>query len=488
MKKIKTLIIVSILIVLPIIILRTCERSRLMRGLDAKSKKLDVLLDQEQHNGPDELGKALNYYLMETSFVLNNQGLLLGKYFSNRDRQIIFNNASKRLMRLKTLLLTNPSFFNMQQLPDLNNVVNLFYEKLGTASYNNKDQAVKNILKRWTDSGEMASLYMTKDELNQHRILAYEGRKMEDDKELQQVLAKNKEQLAKEPVIPGIENVQRLKQREVTRVTRLLIPFEQFDQYLGQKLNVLLKDGRQIIGKGAGSDQKSISIGFIIEGSSMNMKISREDVAKIEKVTTEKIMEMYDPISEREAALKPGFQELDYTPYPKSKGYVGFVTTDNKMVFVSTASGTLTCHSRENSEGFKPMATRIPENWPGDLQIHSQFRVYTGTNMHKESKIEYFSKLAWYKSFAEYPDAGNVSSIVNKKLDEKMNLVFELRLSKEVPGATAPIIIYQKDLILNEKTIRLMFYAQNIDSAINAIGNPKYGKGELPWEYELKIR
>jgi hypothetical protein len=191
MKKIKTLIIVSILIVLPIIILRTCERSRLMKGLDAKSKKLDALLDQEQHNGPDELGKALNYYLMETSFVLNNQGLLLGKYFSNRDRQIIFNNASKRLMRLKTLLLTNPSFFNMQQLPDLNNVVNLFYEKLGTASYNNKDQAVKNILKRWTDSGEMASLYMTKDELNQHRILAYEGRKMEDDKELQQVLAKN---------------------------------------------------------------------------------------------------------------------------------------------------------------------------------------------------------------------------------------------------------------------------------------------------------
>jgi hypothetical protein len=267
-----------------------------------------------------------------------------------------------------------------------------------------------------------------------------------------------------------------------------LIPFEQFDQYLGQKLNVLLKDGRQIIGKGAGSDQKSISIGFSREGSSMNMKISREDVAKIEKVTTEKIMEMYDPISEREAALKPAFKELDYTPYPKSKGYVGFVTTDNKMVFVSTASGTLTCHSRENSEGFKPMATRIPENWPGDLQIHSQFRVYTGTNMHKESKIEYFSKLAWYKSFAEYPDAGNVSSIVNKKLDEKMNLVFELRLSKEVPGATAPIIIYQKDLILNEKTIRLMFYAQNIDSAINAIGNPKYGKGELPWEYELKIR
>ncbi|MCX6555311.1 MAG: hypothetical protein NTZ12_09930 [Candidatus Aminicenantes bacterium] len=447
MKKIKALIIVSLLIVLPIISLRTCERARLMRGLDAKSKKLDACLNQEQHNGPGELGKALNTYLIETSFVLNNQGLLFGNYFSSRDRQIIFDNACKRLLRVKTMLLTNPSFFHIQ-LPDLDNVVNLFYEKLGTASYNNKDQVIKDILKRWADSGEMASLYMTKDELTLHTSLAMEARKMEEDKKLAQMKAENKEKNAYKLEIPGFEEVQTLKQREVIRVTNLLIPFDQLDQYLGQKMTFILKNGSQISGKCAGSDGNLVLIDFATDGSPLVMKIPSEQIARIEKITREKILEMYDPTMERESQLKPGFQELVYAPYPKGKEYVGFVTIDNKMIFVSAATCTLTCHSRENAEGYTPMATRIRENSLRDFQ----------------------------------------TSLYYPKLEGKLNLVFELRLIKDVPGASSPIIIYCKDLVLNPKTVRSMFHAQNIDSAINAIGNPKYGKGELPWEYELKTR
>jgi len=487
MKKIKALIIVSLLIVLPIISLRTCERARLMRGLDAQSKPLDALLDKEQHNGPGELGKTLNTYLIETSFVLNHQGLLFGNYFSSRDRQIIFDNACKRLLRVKTMLLTNPSFFHIQ-LPDLDNVVNLFYEKLGTASYNNKDQVIKDILKRWADSGEMASLYMTKDELKQHEILAVEEQKKAEDKKWEQILAKNKERNANKPEIPGMEDVQKLKQREVIRVTTLLIPFDKLDEYLGQKMTFSLKNGRLISGKCAGSDGNLILIDFATEGSPLVMKIPSEQIAKIEMITKEKILEMYDPSGEHEAQLKPGFQELDYSSYPKSKEYVGIVTTDNKMFFISAAGGILTCHSRENREGYKPMATRIPENWPNDVRIYSQFQVYTGNNMHMDSKTSDFSQSGFYKSHDDTASAGNVFMLFSKKLNDRLNLVFELRLIKEVPGSAAPIIIYHKDLVLNEKTIRMMFYAQNIDSAINAIGNPKYGKGELPWEYELKVR
>ncbi|MCX6557249.1 MAG: hypothetical protein NTW95_07475, partial [Candidatus Aminicenantes bacterium] len=458
MKKIKALIVVSLLIVLPIITLRTCERSRLMRGLDAQSKQLDALLDKEQHNGPGELGKALNTYLIETSFVLNHQGLLFGNYFSSRDRQIIFDNACRRLARVKTMLLTNPSFFHIQ-LPDLDNVVNLFYEKLGTASYNNKDQVIKDILKRWADSGEMASLYMTKDELRQHEIIAVEAQKIAEDKKWEQILAKNKERNANKPEIPGMEDVQKLKQREVIRVTTLSIPFDKLDEYLGQKMTFSLKNGRLISGKSAGSDGNLILIDFSTEGSPLVMKIPSEQIAKIEMITKEKILEMYDPGAEHEAQLKPGFQELDYSPYPTSKEYIGIVTTDNKMFFVSATSGTLTCHSRENREGYRPMATRIAENWPNDVLIYSQFQVHTGNNTHMDSETSNFSQSGFYKSLDDAASAGNALMLFSKKLNDKLHLVFELRLIKEVPGAAAPIIIFHKDLVLNEKTIRLMIYA-----------------------------
>ncbi len=55
-------------------------------------------------------------------------------------------------------------------------------------------------------------------------------------------------------------------------------------------------------------------------------------------------------------------------------------------------------------------------------------------------------------------------------------------------GVSAPIIIYCKDLVLNPKTIRSSFKVQYIDNAMSNLGNPRYGKGELPWEYELLSR
>jgi hypothetical protein len=118
------------------------------------------------------------------------------------------------------------------------------------------------------------------------------------------------------------------------------------------------------------------------------------------------------------------------------------------MVFIDIGTGALTCHSKENREGYKPMTTSIPENSLKDFH----------------------------------------TSLYYPKLESKLNLVFELRLIKEVPGASSPIIISCKDLLLNPKTVRSMFFAQDTDSAIVGIGNPKYGKGELPWEYELSPR
>ncbi len=447
MKKIKTLAIVCLVVVLPIMILRSCERSRLMRGLDARSRQLDALLDKEQHDTIKELAIALNSYLAETKFALNQQGMLFGSYFSSRDKQIIFDNASKRLMRMKQMLLTNPSFLNIE-LPNLDFTVDVFFEKVGIAAYNNKDQVVIGILKRWTDSGERESIYITKDERDQHKMQALAIHNREEEKKWQQALAERERNKANEPVIPGIEGVQRLKQREVVRVSRLLIPLEKLDQYLGQKMTFTLKNGRQIVAKCANSDQDSVAIDFSTEGSPLVMKIAGKDIDKIEKVTREKVLEMYDPTMERESTLKPGFRDLVYLPYPRSKEYMGFVTLDNKMVFISIATGSLLCHSKENHEGYKPMVTSIPENQLKDFQI----------------------------------------SLYYPNKESKLNIVFELRLIKDVPGSSTPIIIYCKDLVLNAKTVRSIFYAQNVDGAIAAIGNPKYGKGELPWEYELMVR
>jgi hypothetical protein len=236
-----------------------------------------------------------------------------------------------------------------------------------------------------------------------------------------------------------------MKQREVVRVSRLVIPFEKLDQYLGQKMTFTLKNGRQIVAKYSDSDLESLAIDFSTEGSPLVMKISLKEIDKIEKVTREKVLEMYDPTMERESTLKTGFGELIFMPYPKSSEYVGFVTIDNKMVFVSSATGVLTCHSKENAEGYKPVATRLTEESRKDLR----------------------------------------AILYSFKKDRELNLVFELRLIKEMREASAPIIIYCKDLVLNPKTIRSMFKVQYIDNAISNLGNPKYGKGELPWEYEL---
>jgi hypothetical protein len=487
MKKIRTLVIILLLVALPILILRTSERSRLMRNLDAKSRQLNSLLDKEKYEDWSELGNALNSYLSETSFVLNHHGMLFGNYFSRQDKQIIFDNACKYLLRVKKVLLTNPSFY-YNQLPDLDNVVNLFYENVGTASHINKDQVNQDILKHWNESGERDGLYMTKDELNQHRLLAMEGRRREDQERMERLAAKNKEQMPQALDIPGLEGVERMKQREVTRVSRLVIPLDKVDDYLGQKLNFTLQNGRQLSGKCAGTGPGSIAIDFSTEGGPLVMKIARENIAKIEKVAIEKVLEMYDPTMEHESRLKPGFQELEYIPYPKSKEYIGFVTIGNKMVFISTTTGALTCHSKENKEGYKPMATRIPANWHGDLQIFSQFQVVTGDNVSMGSKTVYFSDLAWYKSFDNANPDRNFNVISSKKLNGELNLTFEISLSRLMPGASAPIIINQRDLVLNSKNIRLMFHAQSLDGALNAIGNPKYGKGELPWEYDLNAR
>ncbi len=487
MKKIGTLIIVLLLIALPVLILRTSERSRLMRNLDAKSRELSTQLDKEKYEDGSELGNALSSYLSETSFVLNHHGLLFGNYFSRQDKQIIFDNACKYLLRVKKVLLTNPSFYYSQP-SDFDDVINIFYEKVGTASHINKDQEIKDILKHWNESGERDGLYVTRDELNQHRLLVMEGRRREDEERMERLAAKNKEQMPRAPDIPGVGSVERMKQREVTRVSRLVIPLDKVDDYLGQKLNFTLKNGRQLSGKCAGADPELIAVDLATEGGPLVMRIAKEKIAKIEKVAIEKVLEMYDPTMEHESQLRPGFQELEYIPYPQSKEYIGFVTNDNKMFFVSTTTGALTCHSKENKEGYKPMATRIPANWHGDLQIFSRFQVVTGNNISMDSKTEYFSDLSWYKSFANANPNRNFTVITSKKLNGNLNLTFEISLSKRIPGASAPIIINQRDLVLNSENIRLMFHAQNLDGAINAIGNPKYGKGELPWEYNLNAR
>ncbi len=152
-----------------------------------------------------------------------------------------------------------------------------------------------------------------------------------------------------------------MKQREVVRVSRRVIPFEKLDQYMGQKMTFTLKNGRQIVASYSNSDLDSLAIAFASEGSPLVMRIPLKDIDKIEMVAREKVLEMYDPTMERESTLKPGFSELVFLPYPKSSEYMGFITVDDKMVFVSSATGVLTCHSKENAEGYKPMATRLSD-------------------------------------------------------------------------------------------------------------------------------
>jgi hypothetical protein len=446
MKKIKALAVVCLLVVLPVLSLRTCERSRMTKGLAAESRKLDALLDKDSHDDFSDLGLALNAYLAEAKYVLCHRGLLFGNYFSRTDKQIIFSNVSRRLLRVKEVILTNPGLIKSEP-PNLDFTVDKFFEHVGTSAHLSKDRDLEGILKNWTDSGVRESIYITKDERDQHRkrLVAVIEKEAEIREQALAEKAQRDRAANRPPDIPGLERVQEMKQREVVRVSRRVIPFEKLDQYLGQKMTFTLKNGRQIVAKYSAADLDSLAIDFSTEGSPLVMRIPLKEIDRIEMVAREKVLEMYDPAMERESTLKPGFGELIFLPYPKSSEYVGFVTIDDKMVFISSATGVLTCHSQENAEGYKPAATRLAEESLKDLQ-------------------------AILRSF---------------KKESELNLVFELRLIKEMPGASAPIIIYCKDLVLNPQTIRSMFKVKYLDNAMGNLGNPRYGKGERPWEYEL---
>jgi hypothetical protein len=488
LKKIKTLLIVGLLIFLLLITMRTCERARLMKGLDVKAGKLDVLLDKEKHDNPDELMNALDAYLKETSFVMNNQGLLFVSYLSGRHKQIVFDNASKRLMKVKNMLLTNPSFYT-DELPDLRQSVNHFYEIAGMVSYRNKDQEVTNLLKRWFSSGEIQSIYITKDELEQHSLLVRNARQMAEENKWKKIMANKKQEKILEPDTPGWESVQRMKQREVTRVTNVTIPYEKLDHYLGQKLTFLLKSGRQIKGECAAADAQTLSIGFNVEGNYFVKKVARAEVERIEEITVEKKLESYDPSMESDAKLRPDFMEMELLPYPNSRGFMGFITTDNKMYFVSTATGALLCHSPKNNEGYKPMATRIKANWDRDFLFQSTYeKPFINNTYRQATKNLELSQVIWNNPFTDPAFAHNDTKLICKEPNRSFNFVFELRLVKDVPGASTPIAIYCNDVVLNKSTIRVMFDAQSVKTAISTINNPRYGKGEHPWEYVLLPR
>jgi hypothetical protein len=486
MKKMKALAILGLFVVVSWMGCRYMERGRLLRGLDKKAKMFDAQLAKIEHHGDLELMNAARDYLNETAFVLTKTGLLFGTYFSRPDKQTLLDNASKRLLRLKETFLNNPSFKGMQKLPDLALLVDLFFEKIGFAANFKKDQVTLDIINRWTSSGERAKIYFSEEEKNMQ--LSRSIKDYWDDLAEEARTAKKKQEAAA-PVIPGMEEVLEQKQRQVTRVTREPVTLAELDKFKGQELNFLLKSGRQISGLYSGRSQQRIAIGFFIEGNSLTTHVGEEEIEKIEKVTVKKVLEMYDPTMERENALKSGFLDLDFLPYPRDKNHVAFITPENKMVFVSIDDGSLTCHSRENAEGYKPMATRIQPNWLRKLVI----REYK-----EERRNEGYVRVPHTYSLMQmlsYRPADNRKAsdgpgiyISNKGVQEDFNLVFQLRLVKRLPGASAPIIIYHQDLILNEKTVRLMFVSENTDQAIFDFGNPKFGKGPLPWEYELKDR
>ncbi len=122
------------------------------KGLAVEAGKLDALLDKERHDDFSQLGLALNAYLAEAKYVLTYHGLLFGNYFSRADKQIIFSNASRRLLRVKEVLLTNPGLIKSEP-PNLDFTVDKFFETVGTSAHLNKDRDMEDILKNWTSSG-----------------------------------------------------------------------------------------------------------------------------------------------------------------------------------------------------------------------------------------------------------------------------------------------------------------------------------------------
>jgi hypothetical protein len=464
------------------------ERSRLLKGIAVKSADLDSLLAKKEHDDSQELMTAAAAYLNETAFALTKKGLFFGSYFSNRDKNTIFANATDRLLRLKETLLADPGLTG-SELPDIALLVDRFYEKTGTAAYFNKDKALIDLLGLWTASGERGRIYFSEDEKDEHQGLMLIRRQQEDAEKYRLEMNARNENKPREPDIPGGEDVLKQKQRQVTRVTRLEIPFEKLDQYRDQEINVQLKNHRQISGRLAEVKSSELSLGFEVEGNFLRKIITREEIDKIEKVTVEKVLEMFDPSKERESTLSADFKDLDFKPYPKEKDYVAFVTLENKLIFVSIDGGALTCHSQTNQEGYKPQATRLKENWLNDVKIrYIAYEHSNGNNINVLHAVTLWD-IAWYRPLTNSSStAMNSRNIMDKGLEKYFNFVFEIRLVKEMADGTPPIIIFHKDLVLNPRNVRLMFLSSNIERAIYDYGNPKFGKGAMPWEYEIKSR
>jgi len=484
MKTLKVLIILALLVVISILGMRYCERSRQLSGLDSQAKKLDGQLENPFSAKGEEILKTADAYLKEVLSVLGRGSALSGDLLKPKDKKIIFEDSVRRMRRLKEVIRDNPSL-DWIGLSNWKRMIDGYYADVGTICMNKKDQILRDLLHQQQKSGELDSAYFTEDESDLIRDESMKKMYAREAQERAQAADIRKKEAAEQKIepIPMLEDALALKQREVTRINRLAIGKDDLESYRGQELHFQLQDGRRIIGTYAGGDPNQITVSHDVGGGSvMTSQIPREQVEKIEKVTTEKVFETYDPAAEHESSLREDFAELAYAPYPKTSPYVGMITLDNVLVFIDGDSGVLTCHTKETSDGFTPMATPLPSRWAWELRLHHAYR-QAGSVYYKDY---FLYDLPWYRPLENRTPFD--SSVEYNRLEGDFDYAMELRLVKRLPDSPRPVILYQRNLAINAKTVRLLFCVKNIDRAIYDFGNPKFGKGKRPWEYEFVQR
>ena len=166
-----------------------------------------------------------------------------------------------------------------------------------------------------------------------------------------------------------------------------------------------------------------------------------------------------------------------------NEGYV-LVTNDYKMYWVSDKTGRLVVHSHLTPEKFKPLATGVkPESIRSIGLVRSPKKTVSSYDaVHRPNK-----DAAKKFDIKDIKKMNLRPSRLNSKISEfkPFELRFKIRLVKKIPGVKKEIEIEEKDLVLNNKNIRIIVKADYVSQLVDGYQNGRYGEGDKPWEYNL---